>query len=227
MIWDDKGYLISKIKYNENSVIAEFYTKNHGKTSGIIFGASSKKIKNYLLIGNKFFLNFNGKNEGKIGYFKLEIDKINTPVYFDNKKKLFLIIYAMNLLRFLTVENQQNLSLYLNLKDFFKILNKDNWIKNYILWELNFLKDIGYDLDFKNYAVRENINGSNKYVVKSNNATRIIPNFLINNADNPENNEEIIIALKLVGDFLDKSILKPNNINFPVSRYEFINLLNN
>ena len=179
------------------------------------------------MIGNKFFLNFNGKNEGKIGYFKLEIDKINTPVYFDNKKKLFLIIYAMNLLRFLTVENQQNLSLYLNLKDFFKILNKDNWIKNYILWELNFLKDIGYDLDFKNYAVRENINGSNKYVVKSNNATRIIPNFLINNADNPENNEEIIIALKLVGDFLDKSILKPNNINFPVSRYEFINLLNN
>ena len=45
MIWDDEGYLISKTKYNENSIIADFFTKNHGKTSGMIFGATSKKIK--------------------------------------------------------------------------------------------------------------------------------------------------------------------------------------
>ena len=45
MNWDDKGYLISKSKYNENSLIAEFFTQDHGKTSGIIFGGTSKKIK--------------------------------------------------------------------------------------------------------------------------------------------------------------------------------------
>ena len=45
MNWQDKGYLLSKNKYNENSVIAEIYTKNHGKISGIIFGATSKKNK--------------------------------------------------------------------------------------------------------------------------------------------------------------------------------------
>ena len=43
MIWDDKGFLLSKIKYNENSIISEFFTLEHGKISGIIFGASSKK----------------------------------------------------------------------------------------------------------------------------------------------------------------------------------------
>ena len=48
MIWDDIGYLVSKNRYNENSVIAEIFTKNHGKISGIIFGAASKKIRNYL-----------------------------------------------------------------------------------------------------------------------------------------------------------------------------------
>ena len=37
MIWADTGYLLSKNKYNENSLIAEIYTKNHGKISGIIF----------------------------------------------------------------------------------------------------------------------------------------------------------------------------------------------
>ena len=31
MYWDDTGYLISKNRYNENSVVAEFYTEYHGK----------------------------------------------------------------------------------------------------------------------------------------------------------------------------------------------------
>ena len=33
MIYQDKGYLISKNKYNENSVIAEFYTNKYGKVT--------------------------------------------------------------------------------------------------------------------------------------------------------------------------------------------------
>ena len=45
MIWDDTGFLLSKNKYSENSLIAEIYTKNHGKISGIIFGGTSKKLK--------------------------------------------------------------------------------------------------------------------------------------------------------------------------------------
>ena len=51
MIWQDKGFLLLNNKYNENSSIAHFYTENNGKVVGTIFGASSKKIKNYLLIG--------------------------------------------------------------------------------------------------------------------------------------------------------------------------------
>ena len=66
MIWDDTGFLISKNKYNENSLIAEVYTKNYGKVSGIIFGASSKKIKNYLQVGNLLHINHTYKNTSKI-----------------------------------------------------------------------------------------------------------------------------------------------------------------
>ena len=85
MIWSDLGYLLSKTKYGENSVITEFFTENHGKISGIIYGATSKKIKNYLLIGNKFHINYNSKNENKLGYLKTEIDKIQK----DCKEYLF------------------------------------------------------------------------------------------------------------------------------------------
>ena len=67
MNWSDEGFLISKTRYNENSLIAELYTKNKGKMSGIIFGGTSKKIKNYLQIGNKLHVNYNSKNENRIG----------------------------------------------------------------------------------------------------------------------------------------------------------------
>ena len=62
MNWSDEGFLISKNRYSENSLISEFYTKNHGKISGIIFGGTSKKIKNYLQIGNRLHVNYNSKN---------------------------------------------------------------------------------------------------------------------------------------------------------------------
>ena len=82
MIWDDTGFLLSKNKYNENSLIVEFFTKNHGKVSGIIFGGTSKKIKNYLQIGNELYLNYNSKSENKIGYFKIEIQHAFSPLLF-------------------------------------------------------------------------------------------------------------------------------------------------
>ena len=223
MRWQDKGYLLTLNKYNENSAIAEFFTENNGKVSGVIFGATSKKIKNYLLIGNKFHLNFNFKQDAKLGYFKVEIYEANTPIYLDNKKKLYCIIYTMNIVKILTVENQENKTIYQLLSNFFVLLDNDNWLTNFILWELNFFKSIGYDIDFKNYVKNIIVDGDEKFIVESTN--KIIPNFLINNNINPNNEKDIINGFKIVGEFLDKSILKPNNINFPLSRLELGNLI--
>jgi len=222
MKWQDKGYLLSINKYNENSAIAEFFTKNNGKISGIIFGATSKKIKNYLLIGNKFHLNFNFKQDSKLGYFKVEIDEIMTPLHLENKIKLFCIIYTMNIIKILTVENEENKNIYDLLINFFELLNNDNWLVNFIFWELNFYKSIGYDVNFKNYVKNVNINGDEKFIVES--TKKIIPNFIINN-NNTNNNNEIVSGFKVVGEFLDKSILKPNNISFPLSRIELEKLI--
>ena len=41
MIWTDTGFLLSKIAFQENSIIANLYTKKHGKFAGIIYGATS------------------------------------------------------------------------------------------------------------------------------------------------------------------------------------------
>ena len=223
MNWQDKGYLLSLNKYNENSSIAEFYTENNGKIVGVIFGSTSKKIKSYLLIGNKFHINSKTREDGRLGYLKVEIDEIKTPIYLENKKKLFCIIYCMNLIKILTAENENNIVIFNLLEKLFKIIELDNWLVEFLYLELNILKSIGYDINFKDYVVDKNINGQTKYIVDS--SQKIIPNFLIDKKISPENLKDIYKGFSIVGDFLDKTIIKPNNKNFPSSRNDFINLL--
>ena len=224
MQWDDIGYLVFKNRYNENSIIAEFYTKDHGKCSGVIFGGTSKKIKNYLQIGNKFHINYNYKIEGKLGYFKVEIFKVYTPFYFNDKKKLLCITSAMNLIKLLTVELQENFKIFDAIEDFFINLNNENWTKKYVFWELKILKYIGYDIDLKKIINSEIIKNEKKYYLKSSTNKKYIPNFLIDKDDKRIDNDSLLKGLNLVGDYMNKNILKPNNINYPNARLEFINL---
>ena len=225
MNWDDSAYLISKNRYSENSIIAEVFTENYGKISGIIFGGTSKKIKNYLQIGNKIYVNYNTKSPTRIGYFKIEILKALTPLYFDNSQKLSCITSAMHMVKLLTADSQSNIEIFNLIDSFFNIINYDNWIMRYIFWELELLKLLGYDLELKNKVKKEITDDQIKYYVKSTTEKKFVPNFLIE--ENSENTDikNLIKGLKLVSDYLEKTILKPNNINYPSSRLNFVNSL--
>ena len=225
MNWDDSAYLVSKNRYSENSIIAEVFTENHGKISGIIFGGTSKKIKNYLQIGNKIYVNYNSKSVTRIGYFKIEILKALTPLYFDQNQKLSCITSAMHLIKLLTAEAQANKEIFKLIDNFFEILTSDNWIQKYIFWELELLKLLGYDLELKNMVEKEIINNETNYYVKSSTEKKNIPNFLIDENNLDVNLKNLLKGLKLVSDYLEKSILRPNNLNLPTSRTHFINLL--
>jgi DNA repair protein RecO (recombination protein O) len=225
MNWDDSAYLVSKNRYSENSIIAEVFTENHGKISGIIFGGTSKKIKNYLQIGNKIYVNYNSKSVTRIGYFKIEILKALTPLYFDENQKLSCITSAMHLIKLLTAEAQSNKEIFKLIDKFFEILTHDNWIQKYIFWELELLKLLGYDLELKNMVEKEIVDSEINYFVKSSTEKKSIPNFLIDESNLDVNLKNLLKGLKLVSDYLEKSILKPNNLNLPTSRTHFINLL--
>ena len=193
MIWDDTGFLISKNKYNENSLISEIYTKDHGKVSGIIFGGTSKKIKNYLQIGNQIHVIYNSKSENKIGYFKIEIERALSPLYFDYPQKLSCISAAMNLIKILTADSQQNKNVYDLIIKFFTILESKYWLKDYIFWELELFKILGYDLELEKLVDKKVIGNQLQYISKSSKEKKIIPNFLI---DKNENNVDINTLLK-------------------------------
>lgn len=223
MNWIDEGFLINKNRYNENSLISEFYTKQRGKISGIIFGGTSKKIKNYLQIGNKLHINYNSKNDNRMGYFKIEILNAYSPLYFDHKQKLSCITSAMNLIKIITADSQSNIKVYELIENLFSFLKNDSWLKKYIFWELELLKLLGYDLVLENLVEKDIKNNETFYYVSSSTEKKYVPNFLIEKNLEVNDLKTLLSGLKLVNDYLDKTILKPNNISYPYSRLFFLN----
>ena len=131
----------------------------------------------------------------------------------------------MNLIKILTAESQSNEKIYDLINEFYQILESKNWINNYIFWELNLFKILGFDLDLKSLVDEKIIGNEKKYISKSLTEKKIIPNFLIDYENNSEELINLLDGLKLVGDYLEKPILKPNNLTQPISRLNFINAL--
>lgn len=131
----------------------------------------------------------------------------------------------MHLVKLLTAEAQTNKEIFNLIDDFFKILDFDTWIKKYIFWELEILRLVGYDLELKNIVTSEIINNETSYYVSSSKEKKIVPNFLIEDNNEKIDMKTLLKGFKLVSDYLEKSILRPNNISYPSSRLVFLNSL--
>ena len=87
------------------------------------------------------------------------------------------------------------------------------------------MKLIGYDLYFKDLVNKITTGDQLQYISKSKVEKKIVPNFLIDRELNNVDKKNLLSGLKIVGDYLDKTILKPNNLTQPISRLQFINTL--
>ena len=128
MIWEDECYLLSKRKFRENANIINIFTQKKGKIDGIVYGGNSRKIRNYLQISNKLFVSHNSKSDNKIGYFKTELIKPISPLYFNDKERTSALISICSLLNILITRSQPNKNIYTNFENFINSINLENWI---------------------------------------------------------------------------------------------------
>ncbi len=124
------------------------------------------------------------------------------------------------------MESQTNEKIYFLIEKLFLILSNKVWLINYIFWELEFFKAIGYDLEIDKHINTQVVGNKITYYVYSSKTKKIVPTFLVEKKFNELEKENLIKGLNIVNDFLNKSILIPNNIKFPKLRSEFLNLIN-
>ena len=218
MNWEDESFLLSKRKFRENANIINIFTLNRGKISGIVYGGNSRKIRNYLQISNKLFIFYTSKNDIKVGYLKAELIKAISPLYFNDRERTSALISLCSLLNVLLPDSQPHKVIYKSYEKLINSLNLDNWIILYILFEINLIKELGYDTDLTTFQETSsklddfkkiNIDGY-KYEV---------PSFLISQKI-PDKLSKEVVKKSLIftrNIFLNKFFL-PNNLIFPKSR---------
>ena len=129
MNWEDECYLLSKRKFRENANIINVFSQTKGKVSGVVYGGNSRKIRNYLQLANKLFIIHNSKNENKLGYFKTELIKPISPIYFNDKKRMSALLSICSILNMLLPDSQPNKKIYRSFEEFINSIIKIVLIK--------------------------------------------------------------------------------------------------
>ena len=226
MIWQDEGFLLSKIKFRENANIINVFTNTHGKVSGIVYGGNSRKVRNFLQISNKIFVFYNSKSENRIGYFKTELVEAISPKYFNNKKKTTSLLSLSSILNLLLPESQPYKKLFISVESFLKDLELEYWASSYVYWELNLLKELGFDPYLEQFSkdLDENINYK---IIEIDNIKYQVPIFLFKKKTNLViNNKNILSGLSFTRSLLSNKFFLPNNLVFPKARIILENYFN-
>ena len=217
MNWEDECYLLSKRKFRENANIINVFSKNRGKVSGVVYGGNSRKIKNYLQISNKLYINHNAKNENRLGYFKTELVKPISPLYFNDKERSSALLSISSILNVLLPDSQPNQNIYKSFEEFVNSIKLDNWVILYIFLELSLIKDLGYDPNLEKF--KNNKSESDFQKIKIDTYTYDVPLYLIQNKIPNDLSKNLIkTSLNFTRNIIQNRFFLPNNLPFPKSR---------
>lgn len=232
MNFKDRGIILSKSPLKEKSSIVTIFTENHGIYSGVL-KQYNKKSGDNLVEGNLVDFFWNARLHEHLGSAKAELVKSYNAYLMTNKTKLYAFNSIVSILKASFCEREPHNNLFPQLILFMEKLKESFVFDEYIKFELEILKESGYQLQLNSCAAT----GSRKDLIyvspKSGQAVSrnagipyaskllTLPQFLINKE--PINLNSINDAFKLTSYFFERYILadKPN----PPARNYFIELM--
>ena len=239
MRWESEGIVLGFSLHNEKSYILEVFTKEHGRHKGLIRGIHSKNLRSIIEPGNEVKALWSGRLETHLGNFTIEPIKAWSSLILNQKDRLIALSSLCSLVSSAMAEKQPNDLIYYSSKEMIKKISSsdDDWIKEYINWELDLLSEIGYGIDLSKCAVTSKkdelvyvspasgravtLEGAGSY------KDRLIklPRFIVSKDSECDNND-IANGLELTEYFFRKRFFEPNNLNFPQSRNRLKEIFN-
>ncbi|MDR0484172.1 MAG: DNA repair protein RecO [Alphaproteobacteria bacterium] len=211
---EDEGILVAKFKYGEGSLILSIFSKKHGLVKGILKSGTSLKNKAILEIGNVLKFQKRSRNEEALGFFKVEVEESYLYKIFQFKNKLLALASICELMAEFTLEKEVDEDFYELSKSTIIVLQKEDFIKYYIRWELKLLEKIGIGLDLQKCVVSKQTENlyylspkTGKAVVKEvglpyANKLFIIP-LLFKNMEAEPTKENVFEAFKVLNHFFN------------------------
>ncbi|MCF8466719.1 MAG: DNA repair protein RecO [Sneathiella sp.] len=154
MNWNDTGLILSVRKHGENSVILHAFTRDHGRSAGLVRGGVGRRLRGILQPGNEVDLAWRSRLAEQLGSFTVEARKSYSSALFDAPLALAASSSALALLDIALPEREPHLMLYEATLLLFQSLETEThiWPLLLIRWELGLLAEIGYGLDLSQCA---------------------------------------------------------------------------
>lgn len=153
MQFQDEGYIINTHKHGENSLILTVVSRSHGKVTGYVRNALSKKKLSTFQLGN--LVEFSAFSRVDDNMLTLRVE-LKTPfaVHFLNDAARLQALTSFCALSTACMPELQNLERFFYYVDsFFNLIDEDNWLTHYSYFEYYLLDFLGIGLDLSECAV--------------------------------------------------------------------------
>ncbi len=142
------GILIDLRPFGECDVVARVFTMDFGILCGVMRGAQIAK-KNIPLVGQIGDVAWNARLDTQLGTFHWEATKNLAAELMLDANKLAFMNAAFALINALLPEREKYDALYHETLDLLNGLVGDNAAGEYLRWENNLLRELGYALDLR------------------------------------------------------------------------------
>jgi len=154
MDWRDQGALLSVRRHGESAAIIEVFTERHGRHAGVVRGGGSRKLAPILQPGAQLDVQWRARLEDHLGTYRVEPLKSRAAMIMDDRAALAGLNAICALLHFCLPEREAHPRLYGATQDILAALCLGgDWRREYLLWEVLLLEEMGYGLDLGRCAV--------------------------------------------------------------------------
>jgi DNA repair protein RecO (recombination protein O) len=222
--WQESSIVLSARLFAENLRIVTVFNETFGKTSGLVRG-----IKTPIQFGDVSHVLWRGRAPEQLGTFQVE--NVFSPFchVFTDSRRILVIESACTLCSKGLPEKAPHPRLFNALKSLFLSITREDWLINYVFFEISFLAEVGMGLDLSKCAVTGQTDNlfyvspcTGRAVTKAvgeNYKDRLfrLPSFLVSN-DNCPSNTDIFSALEMTGHFLQMYFYGISCRELPLSR---------
>lgn len=215
--WQDTGIILDKAKFGESDIILDIFTREHGRTKGLVRHGQTAKNSGTYGQGNLVAVTWKARLEEHLGNFTAELVKSYSAPVLDDAAMLDCMSSVLAEVKGAFAERDANSSIFTKLQDLLSKLTAKDGLSYFIIWEIDLLKALGFALNLTECAVtgvkddlafvspKTGRAVSNAAAGKWKDLLLPLPPFLA--ADQPaQSKAEIVEAMNLTGYFLQKHI---------------------
>ena len=236
MNWSDIGIVLSTRKHGEGSAIVSLMTPEHGRHAGLVRGGSGKRARGIYEAGNIVSADWRARIEEHLGSFTCELIKPQAALYFDDSLRLAGLSSVCAVLEMALPEREPHPEVYESLFNFIANLDSENWLEDYVRWELKLLSDLGFGLDLTTCASTGQSDELIYVSPKSGQAVSTtagepykdkllaLPSYLQKGGEASDQNhfEAVFQGLHLTGYFMDRNVFIHSKNGAPPARTRLV-----